>query len=104
MLFYCRCCAIYFDHVEILGPNTMSHNLYLSNGTSQQTDSPNGFQNGYVYNGFKSTNYNSCPSTKHNDVDMHCDDVQETTTIKTNSGNHYLNQPVRCLSLCGHLQ
>lgn len=95
----------YLDHVEILGSNAISHDLYLSNGTNQQTVNTNngGFQNGYIHNGFKRTSYNSCPSPKNNDVDMHCDEVQETA-IKTKSGNHYLNQPVRCLNLCGHLQ
>lgn len=98
----------YLDHVEILGPNAVSHDLYLSSGVNQQTDSvctsDEGFQNGYVENGFKGTSVNSClPSLKNNDVDMHCDDVQETTN-QTKSGNHYLNQPVRCLNLCGHLQ
>lgn len=82
----------YLDHVEILGPNAVSHDLYLSNGVNQQPES--GFQNGY----------NSClPSSKNNDVDMHCDDIPETTN-QMKSTNHYLNQPVRCQSLCGHLQ
>ena len=87
----------YLDHVEILGPNAVSHDLYLSSGMNQQTDpnctSDEGFQNGF----------NSCPPSLKNDVDMHCDAVQETTN-QTKSNNHYLNQPVRCLSLCGHLQ
>ena len=88
----------YLDHVEILGPNAVSHDLYLSSGMNQQTDSncarDGGFQNGY----------NSCaPSVKSNDVDMHCDDIQETTN-PTKSSNYHLNQPVRCLNLCGHLQ
>ena len=45
----------------------------------------------------------SSPLLKSSDVDMNCDEVQETNT-KSNLGSHYLNQPVRCLSLCGHLQ
>lgn len=94
----------YLDHVEILGSNALSHDLYLSNGVDQTTDCTNGvFQNGYVQNGFKSTSCNSFPSLKNSDIDMHCDEVQETTN-QTKTDNHYLNQPVRCLSLCGHLQ
>ena len=90
----------YLDHVEILGPNAVSHDLYLSNGTNQQSDShctsDEGFQTGH----------NSCPlSMNNNDVDMHCDDIPETTNqTKSTYNNYYLNQPVRCVSLCGHLQ
>ena len=96
----------YMDHVEILGPNAISHDLYLLNGISQHTDCTNNgnFQNGYVQNGFKSTSFNSNPSWNDSDADMHCDEVQETTDNQFKPDNHYLNQPVRCLSLCGHLQ
>lgn len=83
----------------------MSHNLNISNGENQWTQSTNGFQHGHVHNeALKSTGFNSCLSSKNSDVDMQGDEVQETTAIKTNSSNHYLNQPVRCLSMCSHLQ
>ena len=95
----------YLDHVEILGSNAISHDLYISNGISQQANMTEDkvYQNGYVHNSFNFTNNSSFPSPKSHDVEMNCDEVQGTTD-KTNSGNHYLNQPVRCLNLCGHLQ
>ena len=43
-------------------------------------------------------------SAKDGDVDMHSEEVQETNAIKTISRYHYLNQPVRCLGLFGHMQ
>ncbi|PFX34298.1 Ankyrin repeat domain-containing protein 10 [Stylophora pistillata] len=94
----------YFDHVEILGPNAVNHNLNISPGENQLTHSTNGFLHGHVHDeAFKSTGYNSCLPSKNSDVDMQGEEVQDTA-IKTNSSNHYLNQPVRCLSMCSHLQ
>lgn len=95
----------YFDHLEELGPNAVNHNLHISNDENQWMDSTNSFQNGHVNDEhFKSTSYSSCLSAKNSDVDMHSDEVQETNVIETNSSDLYLNQPVRCLSLCGHMQ
>lgn len=95
----------YLDHVEFLGSNAISHDLYVSNDTSQQSNVTDDmvYQNGYVCDSFNSTSNKDSPLLKSNDVDMHCDEFQEITN-KTKSGNHYLNQPVRCLNLCGHLQ
>ena len=49
------------------------------------------------------TRNNSSSTQKSHDVEMNCDEVEESAN-KTYPGNHYLNQPVRCLNLCGHLQ
>lgn len=93
------------DHYEILIPNGVNHNLHISNGENQWTDSANGFQNEHVnHEHFESTSYNSCLSAKDGDVDMHSEEVQETNAIKTISRYHYLNQPVTCLGLFGHMQ
>lgn len=93
------------DHYEILIPNDVNHNLHISNGENQWTDSANGFQNEHVnHEHFEGTSYNSCLSAKDGDVDMHSEEVQETNAIKTISRYHYLNQPVRCLGLFGHMQ
>ena len=96
----------YLDHVEILGSNAISHDLYVSNAASPLTDVTDDacFQNGYVHNSFNNTSNNNCPFSMSKDVAMHGDEVQEVTNTVIKSGNHYLNQPVRCLSLCGHLQ
>lgn len=95
----------YLDHVEILGSNVVSHDLYVSNGTIQETGVTAGMssQSGYVHNSSDPTRNNNYPLLKSSDVDMNCDEVQERNT-ESNLGSHYLNQPVRCLSLCGHLQ
>lgn len=95
----------YFDHLEELGPNAVNHNLHISNDENQWIDSTNSFQNGHVNDEhFKGTSYSSCLSAKNSDVDMYSDEVQETNAIETNSSDLYLNQPVRCLSLCSHMQ
>ena len=93
----------YLDHVEILGSNAVSHDLYVSNCTSHETNITGNVscQTGYVHSTFNNTSNNNCSLVKSNDVDMHCDEVQEMNS-KSKSGNHYLNQPVRCLKLCGH--
>lgn len=95
----------YLDHVEIFGSNVVSHDLYVSNGTIQETGVTAGMssQSGYVHNSSDPTRNNNYPLLKSSDVDMNCDEVQERNT-ESNLGSHYLNQPVRCLSLCGHLQ
>lgn len=93
----------YLDHVEIHSSSAISHDLHITNGTSQQasrSELDTLDQNGYVHN---CTRNNSSFTQKSHDVDMNCDEVQESAN-NTYSGNHYLNQPVRCLNLCGHLQ
>ncbi|CAH3039439.1 unnamed protein product [Porites lobata] len=92
----------YLDHVEIHSSSAISHDFYITNGTSQQASRAEDtlYQNGHVHN---CTRNNSSSTQKIHDVEMNCDEVEESAN-KTYPGNHYLNQPVRCLNLCGHLQ
>lgn len=94
----------YLDHVEIHSSrhSAISHDFYITNGTSQQASRVEDtlYQNGHDHN---CTRNNSSSTQKSHDVEMNCDEVQESAN-KTYPGNHYLNQPVRCLNLCGHLQ
>ena len=89
------------DVGQIIDPVTVTHDFYVSNGicTLGAMHSQNG------HSSSSKISDSAVPLTNGNDIDMHCDDIQESSSKPTtgSSSHHYLNQPVRCLNLCGHL-
>lgn len=92
------------DVGQIIDPVTVTHDFYVSNGIC--TLGAMHSQNGHDHSSSSKISDSAVPLTNSNDVDMHCGDIQESSSKPTtdSSSHHYLNQPVRCLSLCGHLQ
>jgi len=88
------------DVGQIIDPVTVTHDFYVSNGicTLGAMHSQNG------HSSSSKISDSAVPLTNGNDIDMHCDDIQESSSKPTtgSSSHHYLNQPVQCL--CGHLQ
>jgi len=88
------------DVGQIIDPVTVTHDFYVSNGicTLGAMHSQNG------HSSSSKISDSAVSLTNGNDIDMHCDDIQESSSKPTtgSSSHHYLNQPVRCL--CGHLQ
>ena len=91
------------DVGQIIDPVAVTHDFSVSNGI--HTLGAMHSQNGHDHSNSSKIS-DAVPLTNGNDIDMHCDDIQESSTKPTtcSSSHHYLNQPVRCLSLCGHLQ
>lgn len=94
------------DPVENVNSNAIGNDFFVSNDKSQGVNASDEAHchNGFDHNRFGESRDDAVPVMKGNDVDMQCDEVEETNQKILKSGSHCLNQPVRCLNLCGHLQ
>ena len=94
------------DPVENVNSNATGDDFFVSNDKSQGVNASDEAHchNGFDHNSFGESRDDAVPVMKGIDVDMQCDEVEETNQKILKSGSHCLNQPVRCLNLCGHLQ